>query len=116
MRFGIDCPSYHFERFDNVNTNPMEITRIISPSDVRLYYFGSKDVLVSPYDKENRKKKLQRAAVLTHNKSTTINIYLKLPNGEMVETQSDSFDFIGDFVIIKGGFAIPVWAVVDIDA
>lgn len=93
----------------------MEISRIINPSDVRLYYFGSKDVLGSPHDQERRKLKLLRAVDMTHNAKTPVNIYVKLPNGETVETQSDSVDFMGDFLIIKGGFTIPVWAVVDIE-
>ena len=94
----------------------MENSRIISPSDVRLYYFGSKDVLASIDEKENRKRKLQRAVAMTHSARSPIVIYLKLPSGETLETHSDSFDFTDDFVIIKGGFAIPLGAVLDVDA
>lgn len=94
----------------------MKDTRIISPSDVRLYYFGSKDVLLSSAEKEIRKRKLQRAAALTVNMRTPISIYLKLPTGETLETHSDTVDFSGNFVIIKGGFAIPLGAIVDLDA
>ena len=94
----------------------MKDTRIISPSDVRLYYFGSKDVLRSTDEKENRKRKLQRAAAMTVSLRTTISIYLQLPTGETLETHSDSFDFADGFVIIKGGFAIPLGAIVDLDA
>jgi len=93
----------------------MKDTRIISPSDVRLYYFGSKDVLLSTDEKENRKRKLQRAAAMTSLRNP-ISIYLKLPTGETLETHSDSFDFADGFVIIKGGFAIPLGAIVDLDA
>jgi hypothetical protein len=94
----------------------MENSRIISPSDVRLYYFGSKDVLVSVDEKENRKKKLQRAMAMTHSTRAPVSIYLKLPSGETLETHSDRFDFSDEFVIIKGGFAIPLRAILDVDA
>lgn len=94
----------------------MKNSRIISPSDVRLYYFGSKDVLLSSDEKENRKMKLRRAAARTSNVGTPISIYLKLPTGETLETHSDSLDFTDDFVIIKGGFTVPMGAVLDVDA
>lgn len=94
----------------------MKNSRIISPSDVRLYYFGSKDVLLSMDEKEHRKMKLQRAVARMHNMRTPISIYLKLPSGETLETHSDSLDFTDDFVIIKGGFTVPLGAVLDVDA
>ncbi|HEX5111424.1 MAG TPA: hypothetical protein VFV79_01145 [Saprospiraceae bacterium] len=94
----------------------MKNSRIISPSDVRLYYFSSKDVLLSNDEKENRRKKLQRAVAMTHNVRVPISIYLKLPSGETLETHSDSFAFADDFVIIKGGFVIPLGAILDVDA
>jgi len=94
----------------------MENTRIISPSDVRLYYFSSKDVLLSTDEKENRKRKLQRAAQMAPHTGTSISIYLKLPTGETLETHTDSFSLADGFVIIKGGFAIPLGAIVDLDA
>ena len=94
----------------------MKDARIISPSDVRLYYFGSKDVLASSFEKENRKQKLMRAVTLNNSDRTPINLYIKLPSGETLEMRSDSLDFADDFVIIKGGFHIPVWAIIDVDA
>ena len=94
----------------------MSDARIISPSDTRLYYFGSKDVLFSIDEKETRKKKLQNAVILTHNEQTPVSIYIKLPSGETLKTKSDRVDYTDDSVIIKGGFAIPVSAILDIDA
>ena len=91
----------------------MKDARIISPSDVRLYYFGSKDVLLSTDEKENRKKKLQIAQLMSSHKHT-VSIFMKLPTGETVEMLSDKIDYSGDFVIIKGGFSIPVWAILDV--
>jgi hypothetical protein len=40
---------------------------------------------------------------------------MKLPNGEKLETESDVVDYADDFVILKGGVAIPVWAILDVD-
>jgi hypothetical protein len=40
---------------------------------------------------------------------------MKLPNGEMLETESDVVDFADDFVVLKGGYYIPVWAILDVD-
>jgi len=94
----------------------MKDTRFISPSDVRLYYFGSKDVLASTDEKEDRRKKLERARAMVSVMRTSISIFLKLPTGETLETHSDSFAFKDEFVIIKGGFAIPLGAIVDVDA
>lgn len=94
----------------------MKDARIINPSDVRLYYFGSKDVLLSPDEKETRERKLQHAQMVSHHQRTPVSIFIKLPNGETLEMQSDRFDYAGDFVIIKGGFSIPVWAILDVDA
>lgn len=94
----------------------MKNARIISPSDIRLYYFGSKDVLFSRDEKETRKKKLQHAVRVTHNEQVPVNIYMKLPTGETLKTKSDKVDYSDGVVIIKGGFAIPVSAILDIDA
>ena len=94
----------------------MKNSRIISPSDVRLYYFSSKDVLLSNDEKEQRKRNLQRAVVMTHNGQNPVTIYVKLPSGETLEMHSDRCDFTGDFVVIKGGFTIPLAAIVDVEA
>lgn len=94
----------------------MKDARFISPSDVRLYYFGSKDVLLSAFEKENRQKKLQRAAILSTDTGTYVNLYIKLPNGDTLETCSDSIAFFEDFVVLRGGFTIPIWAIIDVIA
>ena len=93
----------------------MKDTRLINPSDVRLFYFGLKDVLTTDDEKEARKAKLQRAMILSNCEHMTISLCMKLPNGERLETESDVVDYADDFVILKGGIAIPVWAIVDVD-
>ena len=93
----------------------MKEARIISPSDIRLYYFGSKDVLSQPNERESRSRKLKRAMVLSNCEHQSISIYIQLPTGETLETQSDLVDYAEDFVIVRGGYAIPVSAIVDVD-
>jgi hypothetical protein len=93
----------------------MENVRIINPSDVRLYNFGTRDVLQLQNERDNRNHKLNRAMLLTHCEHLIISIFIRLPNGEMLETQSDVIDYADDFVVVKGGYVIPVRAITDID-
>jgi hypothetical protein len=93
----------------------MENTRIINPSDVRLYNFGTSDVLQQQNERDTRTQKLTRAMLLTHCEHLIISIFIRLPNGEMLETQSDVIDYADDFVVVKGGYVIPVRAITDID-
>ena len=94
----------------------MNESRMINPSDIRLFYFGLQDVLTSAEEKELRKWKLKRAMVLSNCEHTIINIYLRLPNGEVLETQSDTVNYTDDFITIKGGINIPTWIISDVDA
>ena len=93
----------------------MENARVINPSDVRLYNFGTTDVLLHQNDRDKRKHKLTKAMALTHFEHLAISIFIRLPNGEMLETQSDVIDFADDFVVVKGGYVIPVRAIMDVD-
>jgi hypothetical protein len=44
-----------------------------------------------------------------------ISLYLQLPSGEMLETESDVVDYADDVVLLKGGYFIPVNAILDVD-
>ena len=93
----------------------MENARVINPSDVRMFYFGSKDVLTQSHERETRKQKIKRAVSLTNNVShQPINILIKLPTGETVQTQSDSLDCADDVVVVRGGHTIPIMAILDV--
>lgn len=94
----------------------MNEVRMINPSDIRLFHFGLQDVLTSTEEKELRKWKLKRAMILSNCEHTLINIYLTLPNGQVLETQSDTVNYADDFVTIKGGITIPTWTISDVDA
>ena len=80
-----------------------------------MFYFGSQDVLTNSEDKEARKHKLERAMILSNSEHVPISLYLKLPNGETLETESDVIDFADDVVLLKGGYYIPVRAILDVD-
>jgi len=92
----------------------MKDARIINPSDVRMLYFGSKDVLDNNEEKQWRAGKLQRAMIISHNEHSPISLYIQLPNGEKIETETDLIDYADDFVILKGGYHVPVWAILDV--
>lgn len=52
----------------------MKDARVINPSEIRLFYFGIKDVLSNPDEKEARKGKLQRAMILTNCEHISISL------------------------------------------
>ena len=92
----------------------MRGARLIHPSDLRLLYFGSKDVLKENEEKEWRASKLQRAMIISNCEHVPISVYMQLPNGEVIETESDLIDYADDFVILKGGYHVPVSAIFDV--
>lgn len=94
----------------------MKDTRVINPSDIRLFYFGSKDVLTNTEEKEARKSKLQRAMILSNCEHIPISLYMRLPNGETLETESDVIHYADDVVTLKGGISLPVWTILDVRA
>ena len=81
----------------------MKNTRIINPSDIRMFHFGPQDVLTSNDDKEERKHKLERAMIISNCEHVPISLYMRLPNGETLETESDVVDYADDVVVLKGG-------------
>ena len=93
----------------------MRNARLINPSDIRTFYFGSQDVLTNNDEKEERKHKLERAMIISNSDHVPISLYMRLPSGETLETESDVIDYADDIVVLKGGYYIPVWAIVDVD-
>lgn len=93
----------------------MKNARIIDPSDIKMLHFGSEDVLVNNDEKEARKHKLERAMIISNCEHVPISLYMRLPNGETLETESDVVDYADDVVLLKGGSYIPIWAILDVD-
>ena len=105
---------YQFSISQHLDFIVMKDARLINPSDVRLLYFGSQDVLNNNEEKQWRAGKLQRAMIISNSEHVPISLYIQLPNGEKIETESDLIDYADDFVILKGGHYIPVWAILDV--
>ena len=93
----------------------MKNARFINPSDITMLHFGSQDVLSSHHEKEERKHKLERAMIISNSEHVPISLFMRLPNGETLETESDVVDYADDVVLLKGGYYIPVWAILDVD-
>ena len=93
----------------------MRNARLINPSDIRTLHFGSQDVLTNNDEKEERKHKLERAMIISNSDHVPISLYMRLPSGETLETESDVIDYADDVVVLKGGYYIPVWAIFDVD-
>ena len=93
----------------------MKGARIINPSDIDLLHFGMHDVLTDNEEKEARKHKLERAMIITNVEHIPVSLYMRLPSGETLETESEVVDFADDVVLLKGGYYIPVWAILDVD-
>lgn len=93
----------------------MQNTRVVNPSDIKTFYFGPEDVLTNKEERAIRKHKLERAMILSNCEHIPISLYMKLPSGETLETESDVVDYADDVVLLKGGFYIPVSAILDVD-
>ncbi len=93
----------------------MKNSKHINPSDIEMLHFGQQDVLNNNDEKEARRHKLERAMIISNIDHVPINIYMRLPNGETLDTESDVVDYADDVVLLKGGYFIPVWAILDVD-
>ena len=93
----------------------MKNAKHINPCDINMFHFGHQDVLDNNDEKEARRHKLERAMIITNCDHVPINIYMRLPNGETLETESDVVDYADDVVLLKGGYFIPIWAILDVD-
>jgi len=89
--------------------------RKIAFDDVKVFHFTKNDVLGNDEERQERIRKLVKAVVLCHTEHQDIGIVFKLESGEVIETFCDLIDFADDFVVIKGGTAIPLISIVDIE-
>ena len=90
--------------------------RIINPEEVVSLHFPHADVLKNREQKDERDYKLHKAVALSNIEHQDIGIVLQLDTGEVIETYSLLVDYADDFLVIKGGYFIPVWAIVDVEA
>ena len=89
--------------------------RKISPEQMKDEHFTHQSVLSREDERITLIGKLLRAVILTNAEHDTVGIVIKLESGEIVETYCDLIDWADDFIMIKGGAAIPVRAIVDVE-
>ncbi len=77
-------------------------------------HFGKLDVLLSLEDKRERQHQLISATALTMLDHEEIGLVVKLDNGENVEVVSNLIDLEGDYVELKGGYTIPLRAILKV--
>ena len=78
-------------------------------------HFSKLDVLLSLEDKRERQHQLISATALTMLDHEEVGLVVKLDNGENVEVVSNLIDLEGDFVELKGGFTIPLRAILKVE-
>lgn len=88
--------------------------RRISLEEIRNVQFAAEDVLSSFEEKFEREHKLKTAMALTNADHEEISLYVRLADGEVVELVSDLIDLEEDYVEVRGGFGIPLRAIVDV--
>ena len=77
-------------------------------------HFSKLDVLLSLEDKRERQHQLISATALTMLDHEEIGLVVKLDNGENVEVVSNLIDLEGDYVELKGGYTIPLRAILKV--
>ena len=90
--------------------------RKIKPEEMPLVHFPHHDVLGRDEEKRLRNEKLQKAMMLSNIEHTDVGIVFQLDSGEIIETFSPVIDYADDFVELKGGYCLPVSAIVDVEA
>ncbi|HEY9046598.1 MAG TPA: hypothetical protein VIN08_11910 [Ohtaekwangia sp.] len=90
--------------------------RKITPEEISLVHFTHQDVLGDEEQKILRAHKLVKAVMLSNMEHLDVGLILKLDTGEVIETFSNLVDFADNYVEVKGGSLIPVWAIVDVEA
>jgi hypothetical protein len=90
--------------------------RKINPEEIISVHFPRADVLQTNQLKNERDLKLHKAVALSNLEHQDVGIVLQLDTGEVIETYSTLVDYADDFVVLKGGYFIPVWAIVDVEA
>jgi hypothetical protein len=86
----------------------------VTLEELRLQRFANEEVLKTFDERFERQHKLRTAMSLTNMDHEKISLIVMLANGELIEIISDLIDYEDDFVEIRGGFGIPLKAIVDV--
>ena len=90
--------------------------RKISPEEIPMVHFTHQDVLSDEEQKVLRAHKLVKAVMISNLEHQDVGLIIQLEDGEVIETFSNLIDFADNYVEVKGGSFIPVWAIVDVEA
>ena len=89
--------------------------RKINPDIIPSLHFTKLDVLLSADDKRERVHQLVSATALTVFDHEEVGLVVQLADGENVEVSSNMIDYEGDFVELKGGYFIPLHAILKVE-
>jgi N-acetylglutamate synthase/N-acetylornithine aminotransferase len=82
--------------------------------DMAQLQFAGTEVLHSEKERREREHKLKTAMMLTNSEHEEISLFVQLADGEIVEVVSSLIDLEGDYVEVRGGYDIPVRAIVNV--
>jgi len=88
--------------------------RKVTLEELRSLQFAAEEVLNTFEEKFEREHKLKTAMALTNSDHESISLFVRLATGEVVEVVSDLIDLEEDFVEVRGGYGIPLRAIVDV--
>lgn len=78
-------------------------------------HFTQTEVLTDEADRAERDHALRSAMALSNSEHEEIGLIAELASGERVEIISTMIDYEFDLVEVKGGFAIPLCAIVRVE-
>ena len=92
-----------------------EVPEIMTPEELSKQHFAKHDVLKDDSERQSRNHDLRSATAETYQDHDEIAIVVRLSNGKRVKVLSNFIEWGGDFVELRGGFAIPVRAIEDVE-
>jgi len=90
--------------------------RKITPEEVPFMRFTHTEVLNDLNERVERNWKLHKAVALSNVDHLDIGLVVQLDSGEVIETYTSLVDYADDYIEKKGGYFIPLHAVLEIDA
>jgi hypothetical protein len=89
--------------------------RRISLESISHLQFSQEEVLSDADDRAERDHALRTAMALSNSDHEEIGLIVKLATGETVEVVSTMIDYESDLVEVKGGYAIPLRAIMRVE-
>jgi len=89
--------------------------RKVKPEEIRALHFAHHEVLNEKEALLDRDHKLHRAAMLNNLLHEDVGIVFQLDTGEVIETHAPIIDYADNFVELKGGYWLPVWAIMAVE-